>query len=159
MHYRIEHHPAFSVVGLKRFISFKEGGGEFGQFWRETRQGEAAQRLKSLKNDLIDGMVAITLDSNEDDTEVTAMLGYTSNILSPVDEFDLYHYPATSWLVIEVIGRPSKAMRPVWQALYRGEYIPAGFSMSDLPPFEAYIDHDLQSDSSKNEIWVGLKND
>lgn len=159
MHYRIEHRPAFSVIGLKRFISFKEGGGEFGNFWQEVRQGDAAQRLVNLQNDFIDGMLAITLKSNEDDTEVTTMLGYTTNELMPVDEFDIYHYPASSWLVVEVIGRPSKVMRPVWEAIYRGEYIPQGFSMSDLPPFEAYSDKDLKSDDSKNEIWIGLKND
>ncbi|XJS11108.1 GyrI-like domain-containing protein [Aerococcaceae bacterium WGS1372] len=158
MNYRIEHRPAFSVMGVKRFISFKEGSSGFGKFWNEVRQGEAGERLKTYKNDTIDGMLSITLKSNKDDTKVTSMLGYTTNELTPQEEFEIYHYPAASWMVIEVIGRPSKAMRPVWKAIYEGEYKPEGFTKSDLPPFEAYIDDDLSSENSKNEIWLGLKN-
>lgn len=158
MDYRIEHQKAFSVMGLKRHISFKEGGGEFKDFWREARQGEKAQALRKFADDFIDGMVAITLESNEDDTEVKTMLGYTTQELSAQEDFDIYHYPAASWLVLEVVGRPAKAMRPVWEEVFKGDIIPEGFEMSDLPPFEAYIDADLSSEESKNEIWVGLKN-
>ena len=73
------------------------------------------------------------------------------------NEFSSFVYPASKWVVFEVKGTIPVAMINAWQYIYSEwfpshEYIPAG-----LAPLEAYLDVDLYTANSTNEIWIAVK--
>lgn len=130
----------------------------FKEFWNGVRQGPVMKTLQAKSNELIPGMLAITTESDESHTEVTIMLGMTSDELESVEGFDMYHFPASEWMIVEVIGRPSKAMSKAWDAIYSDELELDGYLIDEeIPAFEAYIDTKFTVEDSVNQIWVPVK--
>ncbi|WP_258000292.1 GyrI-like domain-containing protein [Bacillus sp. Marseille-P3661] len=71
--------------------------------------------------------------------------------------FSSYQVPASKWVVFEVHGHAPTAMVNVWKQIY-SEWIPSNeYEIAKLPAIEAYIDSDIHSPNSLNEIWLAVK--
>lgn len=65
--------------------------------------------------------------------------------------------PASKWAVFEVRGHAPTAIVNAWKQIY-SEWIPSnGYELAEVAAIEAYIDSDLYSPNSLNEIWLAIK--
>lgn len=156
MNYKILEQDTFNVIGVSQRISFSEGTAMFTEFWNRVRKGEIYQKMEAVSNHKIPGMLAMMSDYNEDHTEMTIMLGFTTDEESSLEELEVYSFPKATWLVAEVVGRPSKVMSKAWDQLTLDIIPSTPYEEADLPQFEAYIADSFTNVDSVNEIWIPL---
>jgi AraC family transcriptional regulator len=159
MNYHIVERDAFQVVGVKQ--EFACGPQDIGipgvpEFWGNAEKNGTVDQLIPLINGEIKGLLGITENYNQEKSTIDYWIAaeYSGDV---PNEFSSFVYPASKWVVFEVKGRIPSAMINAWQYIYSEwfpshEYIPVG-----LAPLEAYLDSDLHTENSTNEIWVAVK--
>jgi AraC family transcriptional regulator len=159
MEYTIVERDAFLVAGIKR--EFSCGSGEAGipgvpDFWSEVQRSGTANQLFELNNGQIKGLLGITSNYNTAKNTVDYWVATEYNGKVP-DGLTSFEIPDSKWVVIKVRGPVPGAIINAWQQIY-SEWFPSNqYEPAALPPFEAYIDSDLSSENSCNEIWVPIK--
>ncbi|MDQ0200433.1 GyrI-like domain-containing protein [Neobacillus ginsengisoli] len=159
MKYKIVERDAFRVTGIKR--EFSCGSGEAGipgvpEFWGEVQGSGITNQLVELNNGEIKGLLGITSNYNAAKNVVDYSIAteYSGQVPDGLASFEI---PASKWVVFEVRGPVPGAIINAWHQIYT-EWFPANqYEPAALPPFEAYIDSDLSSENSYNEIWVPIK--
>jgi AraC family transcriptional regulator len=159
MNYRIVEREEFQVVGIKQeFVCSPQDIGIPGvpEFWEIAKLQGTIDQLIPLINGQIKGLLGITENFNEEKRTVDYWIAAEFRGDVPSD-FSSFMYPSSKWVVFEVKGIIPSAMINAWQYIYSewfpsNEYIPVG-----LAPIEAYIDSNLHSENSMNEIWIAVK--
>jgi AraC family transcriptional regulator len=160
MNYRIVERESFKIVGEKR--TFSCGGYEAGipgvpEFWVEAHMKGLVNELIPLINGEIKGLLGITNNFNEEKNTIDYWVAAEYNGDHASDELLSFVYPASKWVVFEVKGSIPSAMINAWQRIY-SEWFPSnGYQPAQLAPIEAYLDSNLDSENSTNEIWVAIK--
>ena len=159
MNYRIVERDSFQVVGMKR--EFSCGAQEMGipgipKYWEEAHKTGRIEQLIPLINGEIKGLLGITENFNEEKNTIDYWIAAEYSRDVP-DELESFVYPASKWVVFEVRGPVPSAIIYTWQQIY-SEWFPSnGYKPAELAPIEAYIDSDLYSQNSMNEIWVAIQ--
>jgi AraC family transcriptional regulator len=159
MKYHIVERDAFQVVGIKReFPCDTENAGIPGvaEFWGEVNENGTANQLFQLNNGQIKGLLGIIENFNEEKNTIDYWIAAEHRGDVP-DEFSIFEFPASKWVVFEVRGPIPTAIVNTWKKIY-SEWFPSnGYEPARIAPFEAYIDSDVYSPNSYNEIWVAIK--
>lgn len=159
MKYRIVERDAFQVVGVKReFICSTEDAGIPGipEFWGEAHENGTVNQLLQLINGQIKGLLGITENFHEEKNTINYWIAAEHSGEVP-DGLSSFEFLASKWVVFEVRGPIPTAMINTWKQIY-SEWFPSnGYEPAEIAPFEAYIDSDLYSENSSNEIWVAIK--
>ncbi len=160
MKYRIVDREAFQVIGIKRealcCAEENSPAQDIGQFWRKANENGLVARLVQLLNGEIKGLLGIVEKYNEKKNTVDYWITAEHSGDIPAGYSSL-EFPAAKWVVFEVKGPIPTAMVNTWKRIY-SEWFPSnGFEPAELAPIEAYIDTNLHSPNSMNEIWVAIK--
>jgi AraC family transcriptional regulator len=159
MNFHIVEREAFQVVGVKQeFVCGPQDIGIPGvpEFWEHAEKEGTVDRLIPLINGEINGLLGITENYNQEKSTLDYWIAaeYRGDVPS---EFSSFVYPASKWVIFEVKGRIPAAMINAWQYIY-SEWFPSHeYTSAGLAPLEAYLDSDLHSENSMNEIWIALK--
>ncbi|MCM2534067.1 GyrI-like domain-containing protein [Neobacillus pocheonensis] len=159
MKYKIVERDDFQTVGINR--EFLCGSGEAGipgvpEFWGEAHGSGTANRLFQLNNGQIKGLLGITTNYNAAKNVVDYWIATEFSGQVP-DGFSSFEIPASKWVVLEVHGPIPGAIIDKWKQIYSGWFPANGYEPARIPPLEAYIDSDLYSENSYNEIWIAIK--
>ena len=158
MKYQIVERDVFQVVGVKRECPCGDEakGPGIPEFWGEVNENGTADKLVQLMNGEVKGLLGITdnyiAEKNTIDYWIAAEhVGEVPNGLASIE------FPASKWVVFEVHGPAPTAMVNSWKQIY-SEWIPSdGYELAEIAAVEAYIDSDLYSPNSLNEIWLAVK--
>ncbi len=160
MKYRIVEREEFKVVGVKKDVPCSNESlpqaNIIPQFWAESSQNGTIQKLASLINGEIKGLLGVTTDYDNSNQQIEYWIGVetSSQTPSPYSETVI---PAAKWVVFEVNGPVQTEMPKAWKQIY-GEWFPSnGYEPQDIPPLEVYLDDDPSQPDSSNEIWVAIK--
>lgn len=157
--YHIIERDSFQVIGIKReFSCGAEDAGIPGipEFWGEATENGIVNQLVQLTNGQIKGLLGITENFNAEKNVVDYWIAteYSGDV---PDGFMSYDIPAAKWVVFEVKGKVPSSIINAWKQIY-SEWFPSnGYEPAKIAPIEAYIDSDLDSPNSYNEIWVAIK--
>jgi AraC family transcriptional regulator len=159
MKYRIVERAAFKVIGVNQeFLWNPEVAGIPGvpQFWSESQQNGLVDQLSGLNNGQIKGLLGITENFNSEKNTVDYWIAteHTGDIPTKLSGFV---FPASKWVVFEVHGPIPSAMINAWTRIYSEWFLSSGYELAKIDPIEAYIDSNLESPDSVNEIWVAIK--
>ncbi|CAH0170887.1 hypothetical protein SRABI96_01191 [Peribacillus sp. Bi96] len=163
MKYKIIEKDTFQVVGVKRECSCDpacntENAGlpSIGEFWGEVHQNDTVNQLIQLNNGQIKGLLGITDNYNEEKNTIDYWIAseHSGDVPDGLSSFEI---PASKWVVFDVQGPAPTAMINTWKQIY-SEWFPSNsYEPADTAAIEAYIDSDLYSPNSTNEIWVAIK--
>lgn len=159
MKYKIVERDAFRVVGICKKFSCESM--DFGipgipEFWGEVNGNGTDQQLIQLINGQIKGLLGITTNYNSEENTVDYWIAaeHSRDIPEGLTSFE---FPAAKWVVFEVRGPIPMAIINTWKQIYSVWFPSNGFEQAYLAPIEAYIDSNLDSPNSVNEIWVAIK--
>lgn len=158
MNYQIVERDAFQVVGVKRECPCgAEGAGPgIPEFWREVNGNGTADRLVQLTNGEIIGLLGITENYDADNNTIDYWIA-AEHVGEVPDGLSSIEFPASKWAVFEVHGPAPTAMVDSWKRIY-SEWIPSnGYEVAEIAAVEAYIDSDVYSPNSKDQIWLAVK--
>ncbi len=76
----------------------------------------------------------------------------------PIEGFDLYQYPASTWIVFTAKGSISEGvLGQTWKRIY-GEFMPCSeYRQVDLPTIEQYIDWNEAENHCHVDIFIPVK--
>lgn len=159
MRYKIVEREAFQVVGIRRELSC--GTGEAGipgipPFWEEAHSEGIVEALIPLLNGEMKGLLGITGQYNEEKNTIHYWIAAEHKGKVP-DEFISFEVPASKWVVFEVKGPIPEAMVQTWSQIYSAWFPNNGYKQASMPSIEAYLDSNLDSPNSLNEIWVAIE--
>ncbi|KAA9029445.1 AraC family transcriptional regulator [Niallia endozanthoxylica] len=158
MKYQIVERDAFQVIGVKRECpcgADTEGPG-IPEFWGEVNANGTVNKLIPFINGEINGLLGMTDKYNAEKNTIDYWVA-AEHVGEVPDGLLSYEFPASKWVVFEVQGPAPIAMVNTWKQIY-SEWIPSnGYEIAELPAIEAYIDSNLHSPNSLNEIWLAVK--
>ncbi|WP_028608348.1 AraC family transcriptional regulator [Paenibacillus harenae] len=160
MRYQMVDRDAFQVTGVKRNFpcAEEEGNGVPGipEFWGQVNGDGTVSRLLELNNGQIKGMLGLCGNIDAENNTMDYWIASEHSGDTP-EGFESLDIPASKWVLFEVRGPIPGAMVQTWKDIY-SEWFPSnGYEPADAPSFEVYIDSDLSSPDSMNEIWVAIK--
>ena len=158
MKYQIIERNAFQVIGVKRECpcGADTGGPGIPEFWGEVNTNGTVNKLIPFINGEIKGLLGITDNYNAEKNTIDYWVA-AEHVGEVPDGLLSYTFPAAKWVVFEVQGPAPTAMVNTWKQIY-SEWLPSnGYEIAELPSIEAYIDSDLYSPHSLNEIWLAVK--
>lgn len=157
MKYQIVERDAFQVIGVKRVCPCGEAEGPgIPEFWEEAHKDGTVSRLVASLNGEIKGLLGITdnYDAKRNTIDYWIAAEYAGELPEGLSSIQI---PASRWVVFEVRGPAPAAMRETWKRIY-SEWIPSnGYKPADIAAIEAYIDPDLNSPHSLNQIWLAIQ--
>lgn len=160
MNYKVVEREAFQVVGIKREVSCSGEGGSPGpgiaQFWDEANENGTVRQLLQISNGQIKGPLGITEKFNAQKNVIDYWVAIEHHGDVPA-EYLSFTFPASKWVVFEVKGSIPTAMVKAWKEIQTTWFPSHDFQPAGIPPFEAYLDSDLTSPNSVNEIWFAVK--
>jgi AraC family transcriptional regulator len=159
MKYKIVERDAFQVVGIcKEFSCGEMNNGIPGVpgFWGEVNENGTSQQLAQLINGQINGLLGITTNYNRVNNTVDYWIGAEHCGIVP-DGLLSFQFPPSKWVVFEVCGPIPGAIINAWKQIYSEWFPLTSYQQANIAPIEAYIDLNLDSLDSFNEIWVAIK--
>ncbi|WP_246206589.1 AraC family transcriptional regulator [Virgibacillus ihumii] len=158
MDYRIVEKEAFTVIG--KSIQTSTIGGEnhrnISDFWIESNQNGFADELAKNCGSL--GLLGICLKFDEQQENLTYLIGAEKTIDQIPAGWQKAEIPAASWAVFPVHGAMPDAMPKVWERIF-SEWFPAtGYEHESGPEIEVYpSDGDPWSKDYYSEVWIPIK--
>ncbi len=158
MKYQVIERDAFQVIGVKRECPC--GGNTEGlgipEFWSEVNADGTVNKLLPFINGEMKGLLGMTDNYNPVKNTIDYWIA-AEHVGAVPDGLLSYKFPPSKWVVFEVKGHAPTAMVNTWKQIY-SEWIPSnGYEIAELPAIEAYIDSNLYSPTSLNEIWLAVK--
>lgn len=145
INYTIIEKEAFDVIGIRKTTPY--GGGT----WAIVKSDGSNERINELSGKFFDlGLCfGFSEDGSNDYMCAIKFDGYTGN------EFDTYHYPATTWLKFEVRGKISEdVLGQLWHKI-NTEFLPSSkFHKGPLPTIEKYVTWNADEDDCIVEVWI-----
>jgi len=154
MNYHIEEKDAFSIIGIKKNLSFLDDLGKgVGEMWADTSHDTIA-KLSALANVEPLGLIGAYSEMYENST-TDYHIGVITTKECP-DEFYQLDVPGQTWAVFDIVGPLPDAMRDVWGRIY-SEFFPAtGYEEAKSPDIEWYSYGDMSSETYRSEIWIPI---
>jgi AraC family transcriptional regulator len=159
MKYHIVERDAFRVVGIKREIPCDTGDAGIpgiAEFWGEVHENGIAHQLSQLNNGQMKGLLGIIENFNKEKNTIDYWIA-AEHRGDASEEFSIFEFPASKWVVFEVRGPIPAAMVDTWKQIYSKWFPSHGYEPAGIASFEAYIDSDIYSPNSYNEIWIAIK--
>jgi AraC family transcriptional regulator len=159
--HRVLEKPAFDVIGKKTWISGQDND-LFGQFWaRCQKEGlfEVFERLRANQLGLQTRSSLLGISCVEKDP-ANRVFYYMIAIERPekfIEELEVYHVPASQWVVFECVGRVPEAI--VKSEIYAfTEWLPSSeYEHARAPEMEVYFwKNDGNSENSYCEFWLPI---
>ncbi|MGJ7921238.1 GyrI-like domain-containing protein [Neobacillus sp. LXY-4] len=159
MNYKIIERDAFQVIGVKQ--EFSCGNGNFGipgvpVFWDDAHKSGTISQLVKLLNGQIKGLLGITTNFDPEKNVVDYWIAVEHDGAVP-ENFAYIEYPPAKWVVFEVRGPVPFAIIEAWKQIYSDWFPSNHYQPANLAPIEVYLDSELNSPNSYNEIWIAVK--
>jgi AraC family transcriptional regulator len=152
MEYKTINLDAFSVVGVKEFVS-TENDGHFiaiPRMWAGL-PGESFAALQGISDREPSGMLGLC--ANMDDGGFDYWMAVATTKGCP-DGFEKLDIPAAQWVVFEITGAMPKAIQDGVKQIFT-EWLPSsGYRHADAPEIERYSAGDMASPDYKSEILI-----
>ena len=152
MNYRIEEREAFTVAGIKQFMSTvnEEQKTKIPQMWRDTPK-ETFEAIAAMADREPTGCLGICADMYDDGFDYWIAAATTKPCPDGLSKLEI---PACTWAIFESVGPMPGAIQAVWGRIY-GEWFPAsGYEHAMAPEIEWYSDGDTTAADYKSEVWV-----
>ena len=148
LRYRAVERAAFQVLGIRR--TTPQGGGT----WALVKADGTAERLAAIAGHACDLGLCFGFDA-QGHNDYLCGVAYAG---LPLPGFDVYAYPATTFLVFTAEGSIRKqALGETWKRIY-GEFMPQSpYRQVDLPTIEQYLQWDEGADHCLVDIWVPVQ--
>lgn len=159
MNYQFMERDAFQIVGVKESFDCSEEFDQskgIGRFWAQIGQDGTIDRLLSLNNGQISGLIGATVNYNEEDNEIEYWVGTEFKGNTP-DGLVGYEVSSAKWVIFEAVGPVANVVPEIWKKIY-SEWFPSNdYEHSGAPSLEVYKSPDPTSPTAKTEIWVPVK--
>jgi AraC family transcriptional regulator len=152
MKYRTVDLDAFSVIGVKEFMSFENGENftKVPQMWSRLPV-ETMTKLQALSNLEPSGVLGVCANMRDDGFDYWIAAASTKEC-SP--EFEKLDIPASQWMVFEIVGAMPKAIQDGVKYIF-SEWLPSsGYQHADAPENEWYSIGYMNSSDYRSEIWI-----
>jgi AraC family transcriptional regulator len=152
MEYKIINVDAFSVVGVKEFIS-TENDGHFiaiPQMWADL-SGESFAALQELSDREPSGVLGLCANMSESGFDYWMAVATTKECPAGFAKLDI---PAAQWAVFAITGAMPQAIQDATKQIFN-EWLPSsGYRHADAPDIERYSAGDMDSPDYMSEMWV-----
>lgn len=159
MNYRLMERDAFQIVGVKNSFECGEAfnqSKEIGRFWAQVGQDGTIDRLLSLNNGQISGLIGATVKYNAENNEMEYWVGTEYKGTTP-DGLAGYEVSSAKWAIFEAVGPVADVVPKTWKKIY-SEWFPSNaYEHGSAPSLEVYKSPDPTSPTAKTEIWVPVK--
>lgn len=152
MEYRIERKTSFSVRGLSKHFSTRNGENLKGipVFWSETCKNGIYEALSKQAGNL--GVLGICHNFSQEMKSLDYMIGVEDN--GQNSQYEVLTIPESTWAVFESIGPMPHAIQKVWEKIY-SEWFPAtGYEHTGGPELEVYLPGDMSAEDYRSEVWI-----
>jgi AraC family transcriptional regulator len=152
MEYKTINFDAFSVVGVKEFVSTENDGYLLAipRMWADL-PGEAFAALQGISDREPAGMLGLCANMSDDGFDYWMAVATTK---ACPDGFAKLDIPAAKWAVFEITGAMPKAIQDGAKYIFN-EWLPSsGYRHANVPDFERYSTGDMDSPDYLSEIWV-----
>lgn len=148
---------AFRLIGNTKQFSCKDGMHyqAIPQFWVESHQNGAFERLASLDTGSPKGMFGFFGPFHRN----SGMISYSIMIQNDqvyADEFDEVIIPEATWAVFDIRGKAPDAIQKGWKFLNEEWLIKYPFQHADCPEFEWYSETNSGSEHDLSQIWIPI---
>lgn len=160
MDYEIREKESFTVAGMSRRITTKDGENFklVPEFWQEVGPLGKIDKLINKANPVgvVKGAIlGVCMEMDQKKQEFTYVIGVEPNSSVDLSEYDKKEIPATKWAIFPGSGPMPQAMQDVWKRIY-GEWFPAvEYEHTGGPELELYLS--CEGDESFFEIWIPVK--
>ena len=140
---RLEYKPAFTVTGIKTWISQVN---DFSEFWKKCHDDGIVSKLKAfnynagkITNSYIFGVSRVENDPDNRDFYFYIATEYAGN---DIDGFEKFTIPASEWAIFENKGSVEKALFEAEMYAFK-EWLPSSvYKHALIPELEVYPAHD-----------------
>ncbi|MDR1149574.1 MAG: GyrI-like domain-containing protein [Spirochaetaceae bacterium] len=152
MKHRMVKLGAFSVVGVKEFMSTENGANfvNIPKMW-DAIGGETIAGLRELSD--LEPSGVLGLCGNMHDNGFDYWIAAATTKERPVG-FEKLDVPACEWAVFEVIGAMPNAIQDAYKRLF-SEWLPkSAYKHANAPEIEWYAVGDMCADDYRSELWL-----
>lgn len=148
MNYRIEHHPAFRILGQKTHFTngVEESFQKVPSIWKEEKEKGIIPRLCELMDGAPDGILGVCTSAPE--KEFDYYIAVASTKPCPHGLSDLL-VPESDWAIFECTGPIPQAIQNMQKRIV-SEWLPtSGYRYAECPDLERYF-----AEEDHAEIWI-----
>jgi AraC family transcriptional regulator len=152
MEYRTVRLDAFSVIGMKEFMSVENGENftKIPQMWAGLPE-ETMNRLGELSNLEPLGVLGVCAGMHNNGFDYWIAAATTKECPAGFEKLDI---PATQWVVFDVIGTMPDAMQDTVKQVFN-EWLPSsGYQHADAPEMERYSVGNMSLPDYQSELWI-----
>ncbi|HWQ58411.1 MAG TPA: GyrI-like domain-containing protein [Clostridia bacterium] len=148
MNYRVLAKEAFTVLGIRR--TTPHGGGT----WAIVKSNGIAENIRAIAGHACELGLCFGFDQ-EGNNDYMCAAEYGGG---EIPGFDLYRFPAATWLVFTAEGTISGGvLAETWKRIY-GEFMPQSeYLQLDLPTVEQYVEWDEAADRCHVDIFIPVQ--
>lgn len=160
MKYNVLERESFTVTGIKREYSLKNGENLKGipVLWDQVNADGTSGRLEKLINGQIKGLLGVCVDKRGDGYQDTIDYWIAAEHQGKLPEgFSTLTIPASKWVVFEVHGPMPEAMQKTWQQIFTEWFPTSGYQHAGTPELEVYPEDDPAASNYYSEIWIPVK--
>lgn len=158
MEYRMEHKPAFQVVGIGRVVgaSMEDNAEIIPQMWSEAVTTGVVARLSEIitrSDQYPNGILGVCGMMNNEWKYYIAVASQPSQDVPK--EMEKYDVPESDWAVFSGTGKMPEAIRELEQRIF-AEWLPSsGYEYADAPDIEAYLTPNPEN--AAFEVWLPIR--
>ncbi|MEK4198995.1 MULTISPECIES: AraC family transcriptional regulator [Cytobacillus] len=153
MNHTIISKESFQVVGIRKNYSLEndENLKEIPKFWNQVNQDGTCERLLSLNNGSIKGLLGVCVDyKKQQEIEYWIAVNYDGDSTN----FETITIPASTWAVFQVTGEMPQAMQHTWKQIFSEWFPTSGYRHAGTVELEVYPEGDSNRSDFYSEIWV-----
>jgi AraC family transcriptional regulator len=154
MDYRIETREAFTVIGLEKEVTTKDGENsrQIPKLWLESNANGTSDELLKLGVDK--DLLGICANMNHEKETFSYWIAVEVPSETDPEGYASTTIPAASWAVFTSVGPMPDAIQQVWSRIFQ-EWFPAtGYEHTGGPEFELYLPGRPDAEDYGCEIWV-----
>ncbi|MBP1046827.1 AraC family transcriptional regulator [Enterococcus sp. BWM-S5] len=155
MNYKIEHWPAFKIMGYRYAIWEQESVQTISDVWENIWESGQIDQLMELIQNLEHrpaGLLGVTTDLSKGAFEY--MVGVMKHVaVEPTDFLDVkeIEIPAATWAVFDGNEKIPGTTEHIYQRTYSEWLLGSGYQLNPLPVIECYLQ------DNRKEIWIAVK--
>jgi AraC family transcriptional regulator len=152
MEYRIVQLDAFSVVGVKEFMSMENGENftKIPQMWADLPE-ETIGTLCELTNLEPSGVLGVCASMHNNGFDYWIATATTKECPAGFEKLDI---PAALWIVFDVVGAMPNAMQNTVKEVFN-EWLPSsGYQHADAPEMEWCSAGNMSLPNYQSELWI-----
>lgn len=153
MNHTIISKESFQVVGLRKNYSLEkdENLAEIPKLWNQVNQDGTCDRLLSLNNGSIKGVLGVCVDHiNQREIDYWIAVNHEGHSTS----FETITIPASTWAVFQVKGEMPKAIQQTWKQIFSEWFPTSGYRHAGTAELEVYPEDGSNRSDFYSEIWI-----